>query len=160
MVLLMRENIERNHSCLIPFFAYLLSHHFMLANIPLSGRIYTPLSWPAASFTYTCGCMHAPLSATHYITKMTKNSTTTGCFLLIALPIVVFTMFASLLTAVMVDLMSVLTVNCVLDNIRIFLETIFEHFSHQKFTTIHLISPSLLGYFHFSCPGGLPFHSE
>ena len=55
MVLLMRENIEQNHSCPIPFFSYLLSHHFMLANIPLSGRINTPLSWPAASFTYKCG---------------------------------------------------------------------------------------------------------
>ena len=35
--------------------------------------------------------------------KMAKNITTTGCFLIIALPIVVFTIFASLLTAAMVD---------------------------------------------------------
>ena len=56
------------------------------------------------------GCMHTPLPATCYVIKMAKNSATTECFLLIVLPIVVFTIFATLLTAAMVD--SYVSVDC------------------------------------------------
>ena len=46
-----------------------------------------------------------------------KNSTTTGCFLLTRPPIVVFTIFATQLTAAKVDSYVSVTVNRVLDNI-------------------------------------------
>ena len=57
--------------------------------------------------------LHTSLPAAHYFTEMAdrqasllqeaKNSTTTGCFLLTRLHIVVFTIFVAELTTTMVD---------------------------------------------------------
>ena len=105
------------------------------------------------------GCMHTPLPATYYVTKMAKNSTTTGCFRLIALPIVVFTMFATLLMPAMVDFYVSVTVNRVLEIVksswRQFLNT--APMKIYYYTCYLYFSAKLLPLY---CPGGLPFHSE